>query len=320
MAPVAVITSSGRSGSNWLLSLFDTSPSTVCRNEPQAVSRSLLRDAVWNRPPTEAGRLLDARWADEEQRVRRMMWERDHAADVEKVWLRSCHALRAWQSWRRRRSRGAPATSGGYGDRWRIPRLLLRDEQLEASTLVLKMGPDWWVTGWFLQRQPATVIHLVRHPGAVLESWLRRLYSPERADAERELHRTWLHKAIELDPSVGTQVGDVEAMGAPELWAWHWRIFNERLAAGGEGHPAYTRVRYEDLLAEPVEVARGLIERAGVDVDHATQERLERAASRSVFGDLPSDPSVLADRWTSRLGSDERALVEVMLAGSADWW
>lgn len=324
-APSVLITSSGRSGSNWLLGLFDTAPSTVCRNEPHGIPGSVLHAATWERTPADAAALLDRSWDEEAQRLRRSFWRRDQLPPPEKSHHRwpqlSRAAIRATRvDSIRRVMRGL----GIGGEAHRFPRPMIRSAELSRSTLVLKVGPHWWIPEWFLHREEAPpVVHLVRHPGAVLESYLRRHHrhlDASQVEAERTRYITVNERSASDRLVSDPRLPRFSELGLPELMAWHWRLNNRRIADLGEGKPNYQRVRYEDLVAEPLENAEAVLRRAGVEVDDVG--RLHAAIGRSVFGDLPTDSSTLIEGWRDRLDDEMEHLVDIALGDEQlrSWW
>src|SRR4051812_20363205 len=80
-----LIAGQGRSGTNWLLEIFDRSPRTHCRNEPNECAGSALSELAsgWTFDP-ELGAELEPVWDEAIARTAASFGDRDHAIPVPK--------------------------------------------------------------------------------------------------------------------------------------------------------------------------------------------------------------------------------------------
>lgn len=309
------IASHGKSGSKRLLFALDLSARTFCRNEPYNVAGTPWRD-LWAAPQ---------RWAmtpAEEERLARL-WSRaidwaslrrgppDLRLAARKDYLRRYArpgGLVALVESRRIRgvlSRVLP----GLDDReWRLSGWLARPSRLASAMLVLKINQAPALMTWVLAQRPDNlVVHLLRHPAAVLYSWRHRLLA--RTD-EREVcraSRDRLMAIARVSPRWSRAFGDIESMSVEMAELWFWRYMNETIYEQGQGTSRYFAVRDEDLASEPVETARALYRACQLGFTPEIAERLARQAGqwRSML-----------TCWRELTPSREQATIRSILEGS----
>lgn len=314
----ALIVGQGRSGTNWLLELFDQSPQTLCRNEPYGNAGSPLIDlfphrAIRRRDQSELARV----WDEAAARTARCRGERD---PVDRRGKRYVHALsralglyRMVQGPRYRRALGGIIPSLRAAE-WPLPRWIYDSRRLADALAVLKLNqaPGW--TSFVLrERTDVPVFHIVRHPGGFLNSWaVRYLATRSAAQVEAE-NRERLRDLAAEDAEWAERLGDIGGLRVDEAELWYWRYANETIWACGRERPAYHRTIYEALAAEPIPRMRELFDAAGLewnrDIESAIRQRC-------------TDSPAIASNWRDRLSPERVDRVERILEASPmrDWW
>ena len=312
-----LIAGMGRSGTNWLASLFDLSPATHVRNEPNSVPGSpfgLLPSGL--HAPQDAAafgigwdQTIDWVGVRQGERDPMIRARKDHlytpARWMGAAWL--IHKARA----RRSMALAIPELAR---PEWRLPRWLGNRSRLRRALGVYKIGacPGW--IAWVLSRRPRVrVIHIARHPGGFLHSWRTRFL--QRCDPEcvKRDNAARLCAVATADPAWASRFGDIAGMRVEESELWFWSYVHGMIAAAGAGSDSYERVIYENLARHPVPLMSGIYGRCGL----AWSRAIERAVQRE-----SADSMAIANRWRTQLTGDEVAIVERVLAASPAraWW
>jgi hypothetical protein len=319
----ALLIGQGRSGTNFLLSLFDQSPLTHCRNEPDQLDRSSLAALAEFRFFVDDDLKLEGKFDRAFREAALCIGPRDHVAAHPKAWLRPStqragffllrQRYRAVERlWRRRKPMD--------GREVRFPRWMIDPLRLERSLHVFKLNAAVGLGTWALRhRREMRLIQIVRHPAGFLKSWLRRWVKGEggqdRGQGTRDLWRDEdrLRELARRDPAWQRTLGDVDAMSRTEGELWWWRYVNETLWREGCERESYRLVLYEDLAARPVELARELFETCGLHWDDELSARAGR---------LAKEPHKDPRAWRDELDEPTVEIVERVLAGSpmAGWW
>lgn len=321
IAPVpsyVVVASQGRCGSNWFLEIFDQSPSTHCRTDANAFDGSpfarLPSPVVWNERNDQA---LEAGWDAALQWAHERMGVRDAPTTVPKTYLHeTSRALGLVSLVQRAKSRRllASLVPSLRHDEWILPRWLGDGEKLSASMLVVKLGlPAGWMP-WVMRHRPDVhVIHLVRHPGGYLTSWMARFLARQDCERTTQDNRLRLYQVQRADAGWSRRLGDIASMSAEEAELWYWLYCTETTHTASATSKRHDRVLYEDLLGDVVGVTRPIFERTGLEWN-ATIERRIRATAQL----LPTQ----ASRWREKIDPQHLALVERVLGSSpvAGWW
>lgn len=309
MRRYGLIIGQGRSGTNWLLQLFDFSRETFCRNEPDECrgSRFLALADARDREslvPERAGELWDAAV----DAALSLLGERDHRARVAKLFLyepaRRLGLYRALRSPRFRRAASTLVASLGAGE-FPLPRCVGSSARLRDSFGVLKLNMAPGLAAFVLRARPEVpVFHIVRHPGGYLSSWSTRyLASAERTEVERA-NRARIEAVRRDNPAWATRIPDPQRLDTESLELWYWRFANEVIYAAGRARPAYYLVSYEELTRNPVATMRPLYAACGLAFTPEMEAAVGRtaAASREIAG-----------KWRERLDEHQKQLVEAAL-------
>ena len=272
--PHVVVFSSGRSGSNRLLDLFDQHERTNCRNEIDSDDPVINAIKGWD-AAAEAPEALAARWQDAVRRAALRKGRRDRYDLGHKAWLRPGLAP-VWAAvYRRRRLRRPLAGRGGRD--WPVPGLVLRADAARSVLPVLKISrpPEPFLA--LHGADPGLIlVHNLREPRGYLRSWYNRLVlrAPEGPEGVYATLRARLAPRMAgLGRPPLPEAFSLRALLVAELW--QWRLNNEPLAAGLAGAPRYLQVSYDRVSGAPVETARRLYAHAGLDFTAAHAARVE---------------------------------------------
>jgi len=173
-------------------------------------------------------------------------------------------------------------------------------------------SPGW--TDWVLRRRPhVRVLHIVRHPGGYLHSWKNRYRSGHDEKVIRDMNRARLEDIAREQPEWGQRFGDVAGMSTVESELWFWCYASETIDRAGVGRPAYLRIIYEELAANPVPIVRRCYDLCGLGWSEAIERAVIGASQVS---------QTIASKWRSGLADDEIESVLRILRQSAlsDHW
>ena len=105
-----------------------------------------------------------------------------------------------------------------------------------------------------------------------------------------------------------------------EQVAWVWTIFNEKAMDDLEGRANTRIVRYEDLCADPIAMARDLFALAGLSWDRQTEAFLAESTSSSKPGgdifSLYRDTKVEIDKWRRQMPAEQIERIMAIVADS----
>lgn len=151
------------------------------------------------------------------------------------------------------------------------------------------------------------VIHLIRHPGGMLSSWLIRFAPTQDKDALFAIQQGILARIHEQDPAYEEITGPVEGKEIAELKLWCWRHAQEHMIRLGRAHPRYMQVTFEKLSEKPVEIMEPIYALCGLEYTKSIKARIQQETAAS--------PEI-ASAWRGKLDPQYQKLVEHVLAGS----
>jgi hypothetical protein len=311
----AIIAGQGRSGTNWLHEILDYSPRTHCRNEPNELTGSAFSALPCGWP---VGLDLEGVWDETVRRSTHSLGERDPMLRVRKNHYRGVAQglglVRALQGVRTRHYLGYVAPVYRRAE-WPVPAWAAAPSALDRATTVLKLNqvPGWAV--WALRNRPeARVLHIVRHPGGFLNSYINRWLSLQD-DHNKVLsdNRRRLVMVAASAPEWGERFGDVGTMSLLEAELWFWCFAAEAIDEAGRGNPSYQLIIYEDLARDPIGVARAVYRTCDLPWDEPV-ERAVRASS--------GESKAISSSWRKKLTPEQVGLVEKILAATAfrEYW
>ena len=312
-----LIVGQGRSGTNWLLDLLDLSPNTHCRNEPDELKNSRLAQLP---SPTVRHPLDDSFPSEWDQAVASAslsMGDRDRIGSRRKSHIyEPVRRLGGGLVLGKRRVRQflSPVFPGLGQPEWLIPWWFAPPDVLKQALTVLKinMAPAW--ADWVLRNRPTVlVIHIVRHPGGFLNSMSRRYWADQDITVVKQNNRERLRQIVKHEPEWAERFGDIDAMSVEESELWYWRYASETIHTTGEGRPNYVQLVYEDLVANPIEVAKHVYEKCHLPWTKEIEAEIAKSASSS---------TAIATAWYKKLEPEQIELVQRILDSSlmSQWW
>lgn len=302
----SLIIGQGRSGTNWLLQLFQLSPQTFCRNEPYALEGSPFQQLREHQHVVRRDRdALQGRWESAVEHTFRHMGKRDpqrrYAKDYASGFGNGLGAKLLGKGKIRK-------LFGMGGDEWPIPGWYAKPARQAAAPAVLKLlqAPGW--ASYVLDHHPqVSVFHIVRHPGGFLNSWTNRFLTTVDPGAVLRDNHQRLHRVLEEAPQWADRIGDPEAHDVEASELWYWRYANETCHDLGQAQPQYRALAYEQLATDPLPLMEDLYGVAGLEWDAEIAARVTEACSGSAG---------IAGRWRAKLDARQIALVESILDGS----
>lgn len=326
MQHYALIVGHGRSGTNWLLDIFDASPFTFCRNEPNEVTKSPCQKlkSIWQVEETMED--MDRSWDSIAALMGQRMGERDHRIENPKVFVHPLsQRLGVTSLPARPRVRAAlrvilPSMRAGQ---WPMPWWVGRQSTLQKAYALLKINQAARVASWVLANRPnVPVIHIVRHPSGRLNSWLNRFLEKKEEAQIDQRNKARLQEVLSVSPEWADRFGDIDAMSIAESETWFWRYVTESIHQAGKGLSHYKLVIYEDLALRPLAVARQVYDFCGLPFTEEVEAIILQGMGESVWGKIQGTSATVAQAWRSKLTADEIATVNKVLDGSLmeTWW
>ena len=318
MEPYVVLTGAGKSGSKRALAVFDQSPRTHCRCEPNELAGSTFTALPAAQVPCPDGNdALEAHWDDAVGAAAQRMSGRDRQPTPpkhhQKPWARSLRLYRLLKHRTVRRMLGAALPAYRAPD-WPYPSWLGNRGALAQATPVLKiaLAPAW--IPWVLRHRPeARVVSIVRHPGGFLHSHIGRWLAGVDPEENARVNRDRLHRLAEVDPGWAGRVDQIDDMSAVESELWYWRYVYETIHTAGRDSRQYLLVRDEDIVTDPVAAGQRLYRFAGLKWCGRVETYLKQMAAHWQSHSAP---------WHQLLDNGHVEVVERVLAGSVmqSWW
>ena len=250
---VAFILGMGRSGTNFLLDLIDSSPLTHCRNEPDELSGGALES--WSGWKIHRSLFAAGDLSRDLREVVLCGGERDRAIPPFKSWLRSAASTPARALSRTTLRKLVP---GLGSSEYHLPAALVRSEELFSALHVLKINAAPSVAEVFMSAADdhdapeARVIHIVRNPAGFLRSWRQRWLKEHDEEQVLAANLERLEEVRHLDPEGGAFISAVPDPNVHEAELLFWRYCTQRIRAAGAGRAAYLEVSYDELARSPL--------------------------------------------------------------------
>lgn len=274
-ARCVLISSYGKSGSKRLLRLFDLNPETHCRNEPDEYKNS----------PFNKLRQIPESWivcrGDNEKIASHwsgaVKWAASHIGNRDQ--FPPPHKLASTPiasfAWRIIGSQRCRMALGFVAPEWRseewIPSgWLYNADKMRAAVAVFKLNHAPELTTWALQNDPTTrVIHLLRHPAAVLNSWRKRFLAISNREIVTHNNRSRLRFIMQHEPQWHHRFETVEKMSAEESELWYWCYLNEAINEIGANYPSYKVVLDEDIASNTPEIVSKMMRHCDLPISQA---------------------------------------------------
>lgn len=322
-----LVTGNGRSGTNWVLDILNMSPLTHCRNEPHRISTSPFHITTKCFEDSKIIPDIADIWDSAAAWTASTFGERDpynatsknHIYSVAKSLKLSNLLLKL-----RRNEFSRLLIPKLRQAEWPMPFWVGdRRKMLEASAVFKIINTDPRNVIWLLENRPnVPVIHVVRHPGGRLNSWLTRFLSTQDSDEVLERNRARLHILQTIDPEWSKNFDDIESMNLVETEVWLWRYANEKIYQSGRQHNQYTCLVYEQMTQAPLDYAEKIYALCNVSINNQIRETITQRLGQSVWGKLSGSSEAIADAWKKKLSAEDIETVNRILQGSemSNWW
>jgi hypothetical protein len=158
-------------------------------------------------------------------------------------------------------------------------------------------------------------VHILRHPCGYVSSVVRgeaqgRLGGDVASSEDYGILEMLL--ATEAGREHGLDLAGLRTLHPVERLAWRWVLYNEKAMADTAGLAGCTRVRYEDLCAQPLETYRRLFAATELPWDIQTEAFVQRStgSNSDSYYSVFRDPAQAARSWEQQLaaGDIERIL------------
>ena len=318
----ALLLGQGRSGTNFLLALLNQSARTHCRNEPDQSDTSALAALRPFRFFVDDEALLDELWDDAVHGAALTFGPRDHIVAMPKDWLfpgsrrPGFFYLRQRLLAKARLEKLKPMDTGEV----RFPAWMTSSTRLERSFHVFKLNAAVGLATWMFGNRPRALgIHIVRHPGGFVKSWLARWVRgethQERGAGDKDLlqDEERLKALAQRDETWAARMGDIDAMERVEAELWWWRYVNEAIWERGTGLASYRRLLFEELAEDPLGTTEGVYDFCGLPWTPAVAAEVARIARGS---------KKIARAWKDELEPSVVETIERVLDDSpmSPWW
>lgn len=312
-----MISAYGRSGTNWLLKVLDLSAHTYCRNEPNELKDSMLNRLGSDWVLENDGAELNDMWDEAISKAAISIGVRDHKIrhhkDFFRIFARSSGAYRLASSSRVRRfiNRIQPTTTC---HEWLASPLVFRHNRMHEALTVIKINhaPGW--ACWLLEnRRNAGVLHIVRHPAGMLNSWRNRYLNKNVYEKVAAENRDRLKKIARFAPVWRDRFGAIDNMSIEESELWFWRYSTESVHMTGQSNERYHLVLFEDLARDSDKAAREIYQFCGLDYTVDICNQVKKFSERS---------QSIADSWKNAISDQDMQKIRKICSGSpiSKWW
>ncbi len=311
MAPIFLI-GAPRSGTTWVAKIFDSSPETLYRHEPDTVTKDPALRGVFE--PEDYPRLAP--------RAAAYMHALMAARDLKSTGSRP-HFAKAWRS-----AAGNVAHATMVGS-LRVAGLALGPRALRHISVPDLMRPDVSPitviktvnsrgrAGLFAHAWPgARFVLLLRDPVGQVGSWLHGIRTgrmplpPDLADCT----------SCAQARRYGITREGFERLDMVERLAWHWALMNEKAYDDLHDVPGTIVVRLRDVVTDPEAEVRRLFAATGIAWSNQTR-RFVRASTQAPmverYFQVYRDSREVLTKWHIRLRADDRKRIGLTLAGTS---
>jgi hypothetical protein len=267
--PLIIIVGSARSGTTWLGKLFDSHPDVVYRHEPDSIDINTAIPFLPRKSEASAYVDLAREYLHDLKRARyaksvghRPFFEKSLQPRAARYGLvASTMVLKAIEG-----------CTGRGASRLRIPRALDAPSGCDARFVIKSVSSLCRAYLFSLADPGARIVHMVRHPCAVVASRLRGV------------SKGLLQPAVFLDALLGMEEAawypltreDLMRASYEEQLAYQWMIQNDKVQTELNGSSRYKVVIYEDLCQQMRAGTRDVFAFAGLDWDAQTERFIRR--------------------------------------------
>jgi len=311
MSKYAVIVGHGRSGTNWLLELFNYSEDTYCRNEPHELLSSPISQLNSYRVVVREDQTqLVGNWDNMIDIISNRMGIYDAWIKEKKTYFKLRKSLYILIRSNKIRKILGCFSQKFKGDEWDFPQQSVQKDEWNKAYRIFKIvqSPGWAV---FLlnNKKKVNVFHIVRHPGGFLNSWKNRYLSTEEVAKVHSVNIERLKTVVRENARWGNIFGDISNLGLNESELWYWYYANQVIYEEGKGKSAYTLIQYEELTKQPVNVLDKLYKAIGLVITEDIKNNVIASSQAS---------ETISDSWRNKLSVSDIALCEQFVSLAAE--
>lgn len=255
--PYALISGLGRSGSNRILDILDTSDITSCRNEANEVCGSEFYGIGGELFPAELEECHIRKLQEAISRSNLRRSRRDRLTLREKSYaniLARQFSVLTSKSKIRRGLRLARIISNEH--EWDLPPWTLNKDISYTAVPVLKLNScPAWATGLVNTDRNCYIVHNIRDPFDYLQSWYNRFIINRAGFRSFQSNFSDIPKILEyFDRDDAERLKEPTLENLVEVEIWRWRYVNELLFSASSSE-RYMQIHYSDVENRPVEEA-----------------------------------------------------------------
>lgn len=294
-----------RSGTSWLARIFDSHPNVIYRHEPDMVYRDNRLPVFSSVSEITANIGLAREYLDQLSRVHTLkatgglpVFAKRYRSASAKV-LRTSIILAL---------RGVEAVVGErqWLSRLSVPDLVAERQRREAR-LVIKSVTSLAFIRLFAEACPQSrIIIIMRHPCGQISSVLRGIELGKFPEFDRVEGTSGARKPIMLG------VKQASAATLTHQLAREWALWNQRIVDSVSGLSHVRVLKYEDLVVDPLRVARDLFAFTDLSWNRQTENFIIKSStsnrSNRYYG-VQRNSSQVVDRWRASLSIDDQARI-----------
>lgn len=292
-----------RSGTTWLGKVFDSHPRTLYRHEPDSFGTLDAMPLFPEVADAERYRELVERFAAALPTTRSA-----RVTGKLPLFPKDYQGVVGFQL-RRLLLLAGKATSRLVGE-FPIP-AMIDSHYRDRAYLVWKSIESLGRLGVIARLLPeCRAVHILRHPCGYVSSVLRgeaqgRMGSSVAASEDYGILELLL--ATGAGREHGLDLAGLRALHPVERLAWRWVLYNEKAMADTAGLPGCTRVRYEDLCAQPLEGYQRLFAATELPWDAQTEAFVRRSTGSNSAGyySVFRDSAQAARSWETQLATED---------------
>ena len=320
----------GRSGTNWLLNLMSLNPETHCRNEPDEIRSSPLAHLPYSdvgfKPDTSFGNSWD----------KSIHWTATHFGERDRMPQNRKAFLYSFLLWRgiieiieKRKIRILLSCTSPslIQPEWGLPWWFGPRHGLNEAQPILKiaMKHNWAI--WVLNNRPdSKIIHIVRHPGGVLQSWRKRYLANRNHAKVLQANVDRLQAIADLHPKWANYFGDLSTISVEEAEMWFWRYSTEALSTQGSNRKNYRLILYEQIITNLFEEISRIYKFCGLSLSDEIMERIDHSnqpqRKKTQWNKKIVADSSVASKWRQTISKTDKKILNKVLQGSMleHWW
>jgi len=303
MKKYAVIVGQGRSGTNWLLDLFNLSEKTYVCNEPhELVSSPICQFNPYRVVVRNNQEKLENSWDSTIGAVANRMSTIDPWVVDNKNYFRFRKFIYVFLRSNKIRRFLSLFCKKLANDEWEMPSIAIDDVEWKKAYRIFKfVQSPGWADFLLKARSDVHIFHIVRRPGGFLNSWRNRYLSTEEQCQVHDENLNRLRDIAVEDKFWAGKFGDIEQLGLIESELWYWFYANETIYQAGVGKSHYTLIMYEELASTPVKILKKLYSTLGLSISNEIENKVLKSSQNS---------RNISDNWKEKLSNDEIILCE----------